>query len=129
VPAVNGGVVVILVLISLAVAVLTIAGTWKVFRKAGKPGWWSLIPIVSTVVLIKIGGKPGWWAWLLLIPICSLFIVVFAYRGVARSFGKGVGFTLGLLFLGVIFWPILGFGSSTFTGIYGGSKEVPNAHA
>ena len=102
-------------LIWLAVAVLTIVAMWKVFAKAGQAGWASLIPIYNMYILLKIGGKPGWWLVLFFVPVVNLVIAILALLAVAKAFGKGGGFVVGLILLPVIFWPILGFGAATYT--------------
>lgn len=98
-----------------AVIVLMIASMWKVFVKAGKPGWASIIPIYNVIVLLDIAGKPLWWIILFIIPLVNLIAIIVVYVALARAFGKGVGFALGLIFLGIIFFPILAFGSATYT--------------
>ena len=103
-------------IIGLVVAVLVIAGMWKVFTKAGKPGWAAIIPIYNTIVLLQIAGKPIWWIVLLFIPIVNIVIAVMVMISVAKAFGKGTGFALGLLFLSPIFIPILGFSDAQYTG-------------
>ena len=103
-------------LIGLAILVFFIAAAWKVFTKAGKAGWLVLIPIVNLYTLLKIAGRPGWWLVLLLIPLVNLIISILVALDLAKSFGKGAGFGLGLAFLGPIFYPILGFGSATYKG-------------
>lgn len=106
-------------LIGLAVGllfiVLLIVSLWKIFEKAGEPGWKCLIPIYNTYTLFIIAGKPGWWILLCLVPIANFIVLILAMIGVAKTFGKGSGFGLGLAFLGVIFFPILGFGSAIYT--------------
>ena len=103
-------------LFALAIVVLVIAGFWKVFVKAGHPGWAAIIPIYNIYILLKIAGRPGWWLLLFLIPIVSLVIAIIVAIDVAKSFGKGTGFGVGLAFLGPIFYPILGFGDATYQG-------------
>jgi uncharacterized membrane protein YhaH (DUF805 family) len=103
-------------LIGLAILVFLIAAMWKVFTKAGKAGWLILIPIVNVYQLLKIAGRPGWWLILFLIPLVNLIISILVSMDIAKSFGKGAGFGLGLAFLGPIFYPILGFGSATYKG-------------
>ncbi len=102
--------------IGLAILVFLIAAIWRVFTKAGKAGWLSLIPLVNIYVFLKIVGRPGWWLLLLLIPLVNLIIAILVSIDMAKSFGKGAGFGLGLAFLGIIFYPILGFGSATYKG-------------
>ena len=89
---------------------------WKVFTKAGQPGWACLIPIYNLYVLCKIAGRPGWWLLLMLIPFVNIIILIILCIDIAKSFGNGVGFGLGMAFLGFIFWPILGFGSAQYQG-------------
>jgi hypothetical protein len=103
-------------LVGLAILVFIIAAMWKVFTKAGKAGWLVLIPIVNVYQLLKIAGRPGWWLILFIIPLVNLIISILVSMDIAKSFGKGAGFGLGLAFLGPIFYPILGFGSATYKG-------------
>ncbi len=95
-------------------SVLMIAAMWKVFTKAGKPGWAAIVPIYNIVVLLQIAGKPVWWIILFFIPIVSLIIAILTYVALAERFGKGGGFAVGLVLLGPIFFPILGFGSAQY---------------
>jgi uncharacterized membrane protein YhaH (DUF805 family) len=112
----NDGVGVVAGLIYLAIMVFVIAGIWKAFEKAGQPGWGILIPIYNIYLMCKIAGRPGWWVLLFFVPIVNFVIAIIMAIDIAKSFGKGVGFGLGLAFLGVIFWPILGFGSAQYQG-------------
>lgn len=98
----------------LVVAVFGIVVMWKIFAKAGEPGWASLIPIYNTCVWLKIAGKPMWWIILLIIPIVNLVIAILAVVGLANKFGKGGGFAVGLILLPIIFYPILAFGSAEY---------------
>ena len=104
------------VIIYLAVLLLVIASMWKVFTKAGKPGWAAIVPIYNTIVLLEIVGKPTWWIILLLIPFVNIIVLLIVINELSKSFGRGVGTTLGLIFLGFIFWPILAFGSAQYQG-------------
>ena len=99
-------------IISLAVTVLVIIAGWRIFEKAGKPGWACIIPIYNVIVLLEIIGKPLWWIVLLLIPVVNIIFAVIMVNLLSQSFGKGVGFTIGLLFLPFIFIPLLGFDDS-----------------
>jgi hypothetical protein len=112
-------------IISLAIAVLIIAAMWKVFAKAGQPGWACLIPIYNLYVLCKIAGRPGWWLLLMLIPLVNFVIIIILCIDIAKSFGNGAGFGLGLAILGFIFWPILGFGSAQYQGPSAGGGAAP----
>jgi len=113
---VSGGAAVGILLVLFAFAILVIAAMWKVFTKAGEAGWKSIIPILNAYVLIKIAGRPGWWVVLYLIPIVNFVIMIIVMIDLAKSFGKGTGFGLGLVFLPMIFLMILGFGSATYIG-------------
>lgn len=106
----------IVLVVWLAIVVLIIAGMWKVYTKAGQPGWGAIIPIYNTYLLLKIGGRPWWWLLLLLIPIVSFVIFLIVSLDVAKSFGKGALFGVGLFFLAPIFYCILGFGSAQYQG-------------
>lgn len=106
----------IMLLIYLAVFVVIIIGMWKIYSKAGKPGWASIVPIYNIIVLLEIIGRPVWWIVLMFIPLVNLVIAVITALDLAKSFGKGAGFGLGLIFLSPIFYPILGFGSAQYKG-------------
>ncbi|MCG8582219.1 MAG: DUF5684 domain-containing protein [Bacteroidales bacterium] len=103
-------------LIYMAIIVLMIVSMWKIFEKAGQPGWAALIPIYNTIVMIQIVGKPVWWILLLLIPGINIIFGIWLINLLAKSFGKDVGFTLGLIFLSLIFYPILGLGDAKYQG-------------
>lgn len=98
----------------LAFTVFIIASLWKVFAKAGQPGWAAIVPFYNLYVLCKIGGRPGWWMALMLVPVVSLVIGIILSIDIAKAFGKGTGFGVGLAFLGFIFYPILGFGAAEY---------------
>jgi hypothetical protein len=90
---------------------------WKVFTKAGHPGWAAFVPIYNLYILCKIGGKPGWWLLLCLIPIVNYVMLLLIALGVAKNFGKGGGFGVGLWLLAPIFYPVLGFGSAKYSPV------------
>lgn len=100
-------------IIFYAIAVIPL---WVIFTKAGRPGWPALIPIYGTYVLLKIVGRSGWWLLWFLIPLVGLILYIIFLNDLSKSFGHGAGFTIGLLFLNVIFFYILAFGSSTYRG-------------
>ena len=115
-------------IVGLLIALLLIVATWKVFTKAGQPGWASLIPIYNLYIWCKIVGRPGWWIILLLIPLVNIIVGIILSIDIAKSFGKGAGFGIGLALLGIIFWPILGFGSAQYQGPAAGQgRLVPQA--
>lgn len=98
------------------ILVVIVAGLWKVFEKAGKPGWAAIIPIYNIIILLEIVGKPAWWIILMLIPFVNFIIAIILYHQLSLSFGQGVGMTIMLIILPFIALPILGFGSATYSG-------------
>ena len=103
-------------LIYIAIIVAVIAGWWKIFTKAGEAGWKSIIPVYNFIVILKIVGRDWWWVILMLIPIVNFIMLIIVSLDLAKSFGRGTGFGIGLAFLSFIFAPILGFGSDTYKG-------------
>lgn len=103
-------------LVMFVLMLVVIAGMWKVFTKAGQPGWACLIPIYNIVVLLQIVNKPIWWVILLFIPLVNLVIMIMVSIELAKAFNKGTGFGVGLLFLPMIFYPILGFSDAQYQG-------------
>jgi hypothetical protein len=104
------------ILIIAAFGIFMIAAMWKVYTKAGKPGWAAIIPIYNTIVLLEIIGKPIWWFLLLLVPCVNIVFMVWMYNLLSKSFGKSEGFTVGIILLPFIFIPILGFGDAAYLG-------------
>lgn len=103
-------------IIYLAFIGVTIAGLWKTFAKAGQPGWAAIVPFYNIYVMTQIIGRPAWWVVLALLP-CVNFIALFIIGiDMAKSFGKGTGFGIGLALLGPVFYAILGFGDAQYQG-------------
>ncbi len=98
----------------LALPFLMIAGMWKTFSKAGQPGWAAIIPIFNVYILLKIVDRPVWWLVLFFIPLVNFIIAILVSIDLAKAFGRGAGFGLGLVFLAPIFYPLLGFGSAQY---------------
>jgi hypothetical protein len=109
------------------IAAFFIICQWKIFTKAGQPGWASIVPIYGFLVFMKIIGKPWWWLLLFFVPFVGfLFAIYFIIAGthaLSKSFGKDTGFTVGLILLSFIFYPILAFDKSI---VYVGPGGVPN---
>jgi hypothetical protein len=101
----------------LAILIFGLIAMWKVFVKAGEPGWACLIPIYNLIVLLRIAGKPWWWIFLFIIPIVNFVIFIIVSINVAKNFGYGVGFGLGLAFLSIIFYAILAFGDARYNKV------------
>jgi hypothetical protein len=111
--------IVLLILLML----LMLVSMWIIFSKAGKPGWAIIIPIYNIIVLLQIVGKPWWWLILMLfVPFGQIIWGIWTINLLSKSFGKGVGFTLGLIFLGIIFYPVLAFGGAKYEGPAGAKK-------
>jgi hypothetical protein len=106
-----------ILLFALALVVVVIAGVWKMFEKAGQPGWAAVIPIYNAWVLLKVAGRPGWWLILLFLPIVSIIIAIVLAIDIAKAFGQGAAFGFFLNFLfGGIGYVILGFGNFQYRG-------------
>lgn len=104
-------------IIYLAVLIFYLFVMWRVFEKAGQQGFLAIIPIVNVYVMVtELAGKPWWWMILLFIPFVNFFVGIMVVHAISENFGHGIGFTLGLIFLGFIFFPILAFGDSQFMG-------------
>ncbi len=124
--------------------ILQAVANWRIFTKAGEAGWKSIIPIYGDHVSYRIAWKPSYF-WLLfvlqivasametaidqynvdslilslLIIIITIIIIVIGIIysvKLARAFGKGIGFTIGLILFQPIFMLILGFGKSEYRG-------------
>lgn len=90
---------------------------WRIFEKAGKPGWAALIPFYNVIILLEIVGKPWWWLILMIfVPLGNIIWGIWTINLLAKSFGKNEGFTVGLILLSFIFYPILGYGSASYQG-------------
>lgn len=104
-----------LIIISLAWYVLVVVALWKVFSRAGYPGWLAIIPIVNVFVLVKIAGFSAWLGLLYLIPIVNIVFAIIVALRTGKAFGKGAAFSIFLLWLfSAIGYLILGFGSATY---------------
>jgi putative flippase GtrA len=114
----------ILGIISVIICVFLWAAFWKIFAKAGQPGWASIIPIYNVFVLLRIVGKPAWWFFLLIIPGVNIVSLIMLTHELSKSFGKGAGFTFGLMVLSFVFYPILGFGGAPYLGPGGTESDA-----
>lgn len=92
-----------------AIALIMSISLWKIFSKAGKPGWAAIVPIYNTVVLAEIVGKPWWFGLLVLIPYVGAIFVLISYYCLAAAFGKDKNFAIGIVLLPIVFLPILAF--------------------
>jgi hypothetical protein len=118
--AVTGGLLAmggVFMIVMLAIMTLFIVGAWKVFVKAGKPGWAILIPFYNGYVILQIAGRPGWWLLLFLIPLVNIVVGLLVAIDLAKAFGQSAAFGVVLLFLlGGIGYLVLGFGNYRYIG-------------
>lgn len=103
--------------IMLVVAVISVVAMWKIFVKANLAGWKSLIPIYNTVCLYKITWGSGWMFLTMFVPLVNFVIAIMTMHKLSKSFGKGVGFTIGLILFQPIFLLILAFGSAEYEAL------------
>ena len=114
--AVAAGILMVYWVIVLVIAVVCLVGMWKMFVKAGKPGWGAIIPFYNTYCLFEMSFGTGWLFLLLFRPCFNgLFLFGMLYYP-GTGFGKGAAFGVGILFLPFIFLPMLGFGDAQFIG-------------
>ena len=103
-------------LIYFVIFLVVIISLWKIFEKAGKPGWAAIIPIYNIIVLLEIIGKPIWWIILLIIPVINIFVFFYVAHLLSKSFGKDVVMTILLFFLPFIGYPMLAFSDARYGG-------------
>lgn len=118
----------IVLLVYLAILVATLAGIWKTFDKADQPGWAAIVPFYNYYVMIKVAQRPAWWLLLYFVPLVNLIPSIIVPIDIAKNFGKGTGFGLGLVFLPFVFFPMLGFGDATYQVGEGGQQAATAGH-
>lgn len=114
------------IVVAFAFMILEFVAVWRVYTKADRPGWAIIIPIYNTLVLLRIVGRPWWWLLLMLVPIVNLVVMIITNIDLARSFGKGVGFGVCLIFFSFVCMPILAFSDATYVGPAGGGPQQWN---
>ena len=97
-------------ILSMALSILMIVSLWKIFKKAGKPGWASIVPIYNIYIMCEIAEKEWWYVLLSCVPFANIYAMIVLYNGMAKRFGKSGGFVAGMILLPVIFFPMLAFG-------------------
>ncbi|WP_459194916.1 DUF5684 domain-containing protein [Halosimplex sp. J119] len=103
--------------VMMLISLVSLAGMWKVFTKAGQPGWAAIIPIYNTYILVcEIADRDVVW---LLLSLFIPFAAIIPFIDIAKAFGKSTGYGLGLFFLSFIFFPLLGFGDARYRGASG----------
>jgi hypothetical protein len=113
--------------IMIILGVLMLVSQWKIYKKAGKPGWAVLVPIYNIIVLLEIVGKPIWWIFLMFIPFVNIIFGIIIANELSKSFGLNGWFTVGLVLLPFIFYPILAFGNYEYIrGVETAPKSDPS---
>ena len=105
-----------IIIIAIAIYVIAVIANWKIFKKAGRPGWHSIIPFLNLYDIVSISGMSGWLFLLLFIPFVNFIFICVLNIKLAKAFGKGIGFGIGLILLGNLFTLILAFGSAKYVG-------------
>ena len=106
---------IVFALLALALAVLMIVSMWKVFEKTGHKGWKSIIPVYNYIIMLRIIKKPEWLVLFMFVPVASFVVGIIVFYNMAKTFGKGTGFAIGMIFLPFVFFPILAFGEAKYT--------------
>lgn len=106
----------LIICICLVLGVLLIVAHWRIFSKAGEPGWAAIIPFYNSYVLFKITFGNGWLFLLCLVPLVNIVVTIMLIFKLSKAFGHGVGFGFGLWLLSPIFLLILAFDSSEYEG-------------
>lgn len=102
---------------TIILALILIASTWRIFMKAGIPGWCAVIPLYNNYKLCYLAMGHGLLFVLFFIPIVNVLFSFIMYTFLARAYGKGFLFGMGLVFFPFIAFPILGFGRSRYLGM------------
>lgn len=117
-------------IVSVIVALAAVVALWRVFTKAGLPGWGAIIPIYNVYLLVKAAGRPGWWTVLYFVPVVNLVIHLLVCLDIAQNFGKSKVFgAVGLFLFNVIGFLILGFSGAQYASGRLGGARVPQPAA
>lgn len=110
------GVLIIWELIGLAVTIFILIAWWKIFVKAGKPGWAAIVPFYNMYCMFEMSFGNGWMFLLCFVPCVNVVMLIIMWIKLAQAFGQGAAFGVGLIFLPIVFLPILAFGDSQYYG-------------
>lgn len=119
----SGAPLVILMIISLLLSILLIVSMWKIYKKAGKPGWAAIVPVYNIIVLLEIAELPLWYIALFLVPFANIYAMFKIYIELAHKFGKSTGFGVASVFFSVVCFPILAFNKNI---VYKNASVVEN---
>jgi hypothetical protein len=114
-------------LVFFLIALVALVAMWKIFVKAGKPGWAAIIPFYNLYVGLQIVGRPGWWLILFFIPLVNVVVSVIYAIDMAKAFGKDAVFgVVGLWLFSIIGYLILAFDGSQYVGpVASGASGAP----
>ena len=107
--------IILILFILIPLILVPIISLWKLFEKAEQPGWAAIVPLYNFIILMRVVNKPWWWALLCVIPYIGLIWMVWSHNLLVKKFGKTELFTVGLIFLPFIFFPILAFGNNEYS--------------
>ncbi len=109
-----GMMVTVFLIFYFIIAVICIVSVWRLFTKAGKPGWAAIVPVYNQIVMLQVAGRPVWWVLLMMfVPIFQVWVAIVAAIDFAKSYGKSTGFGVLVALLPFIGLPILAFGKDT----------------
>lgn len=108
------GLLLFLFFIIFVAVVIAVVSMWKLFTKAGKPGWAAIVPIYNLMVMAEISGKPSWWGLLVLVPFANIVFSFWIMWLFVERFGKGPGFFIFYVLLPIVALPVLAFGKSQY---------------
>lgn len=107
------GVMIAVYVVIMILTVILIISQWKLFAKAGKPGWASIVPIYNFIVMLEIVGRPVWWVALLFVPFVNIVIEIMLILDLAKAYGKSSGYGVLMLLFPYIMFPVLAFSKDT----------------
>ncbi len=135
-----GLIVMVFMLFYFAVVVVSVVSMWRLFTKAGKPGWAAIVPVYNQIVMLQVAGRPVWWVLLMMfVPVFQVWVAIVAAIDFAKSYGKSTGFGVLVALLPFIGLPVLAFskdanyvgpvaeGLDTFTPAPDRTAPVPSA--
>lgn len=124
-----GPTIIFMILFELVIVGLLLVSIWKIFKKAGIPGWISLIPIYNTIKLFNIAGRSGWWILGMFVPFFNIYLVFSVSIAIAKNFGKDAGYGILLALLPFIGYPILAFGNAKYLENNNSSSTPPQTNS
>ncbi len=117
-------------LVGALVGLIAIISMWKLYEKAGKPGWAAIVPVYNVIIMLEIVGRPLWWIFLFFIPLANFVAAIILMLDFAKAYGKSVGYGVLMLFFPVIMYPVLAFSKSTqYVGPVAAEYLAPTAPA